>query len=102
MAKIPVTTSRVVIEAETPQVDGGRYPVKRIVGDQVVVEADVFCDGHDAVGALIRYRRIGSRRWLETRMTPIGNDRWRGDFTPEELGIWQFEVEGWVDHFATW
>jgi starch synthase (maltosyl-transferring) len=102
MAKIPATTSRVVIESETPQLDRGRFAVKRIVGEQVVVEADVLCDGHDAMSVVLRYRRAGSRRWAETSMVPIGNDRWRADFTPDGLGVWQYEVEGWTDHFATW
>jgi len=102
MARIPATTSRVVIESESPRIDGGRFAVKSIVGEPVAVEADVFCDGHDAVAAVLRYRKTGSRRWSETRMAPIGNDRWMADFTPEELGVWQFEIEGWADRFATW
>lgn len=102
MARIPATTGRVVIEAESPRIDGGRFPVKTIVGEPVAVEADVFCDGHDAIAAVLRYRRAGARRWLETPMAAIGNDRWMADFTPDELGMWQFEIEGWPDHFATW
>jgi starch synthase (maltosyl-transferring) len=102
MAKIPATTGRVVIEAESPQVDGGRFPVKRVVGEAATIEADVFGDGHDAIGALLRHRQAGARRWIETRMTPIGNDRWRAEFVPDTLGVWQFEIEGWQDHFATW
>ncbi len=102
MAKIPIATGRVVIEAVTPQVDGGRYPAKRIVDEQVVIEADVFGDGHDAIGALLRSRKTGSRRWHETRMTSTGNDRWSAELTPDSLGVWQFEIEGWQDHFATW
>jgi starch synthase (maltosyl-transferring) len=102
MAKFPVATGRVVIEALTPQVDGGRHPAKRVVDEPVVIEADVFGDGHEVVGALLRSRMTGSRRWQESPMTPTGNDRWRGEFTPDSLGTWQFEVEGWQDHFATW
>jgi starch synthase (maltosyl-transferring) len=102
MAKIPITTSRVVVEAVTPQVDGGRYPAKRVAGEAISIEADVFGDGHDVIGALLRSRKTGSRRWLETRMTSLGNDRWRAEFTPDSLGVWQFEIEGWQDHFATW
>ena len=67
-----------------------------------MIEADVFGDGHDAIGALLRHRKAGARRWVETRMTPIGNDRWRAEFVPDTLGVWQFEIEGWQDHFATW
>jgi starch synthase (maltosyl-transferring) len=102
MARIPATTNRVVIESESPQVDGGRFAVKRVVGEPIGVEADVFCDGHDAIGALLRYRRAGSRRWFELPMVAIGNDRWMADFIPDQLGMWHFEIEGWVDHFATW
>jgi starch synthase (maltosyl-transferring) len=102
MAKIPAAKSRVVIETVTPQVDGGRHAAKRVIGEPVVIEADVFGDGHDAIGALLRSRKTGSRRWQETPMTSVGNDRWRGEFMPDTLGIWQFEVEGWQDQFATW
>ncbi len=101
MAKIPATTGRVVIEAETPQVDGGRFPAKRLVGMEIVVEADVYSDGHDAVGAMLRHRKVGSRRWVETRMSPLGNDRWQGEFVADEPGDWQYEIEGWVDRFST-
>jgi starch synthase (maltosyl-transferring) len=102
MAKIPATTRRVVIESVSPQVDGGRFSVKRIVGDAVTIEADVFGDGHDAIAALVRHRQEGARRWAETRMSPLGNDRWAADVTPDAVGVWQFEVEGWTDQFAAW
>jgi starch synthase (maltosyl-transferring) len=102
MAKIPATIGRVVIEAESPQVDDGRFAAKRVVGEPVTIEADVFGDGHDAIGSLLRHRQAGARRWVETRMTDTGNDRWRAEFIPDTLGVWQFEVEGWQDHFATW
>jgi starch synthase (maltosyl-transferring) len=102
MAKIPTTTKRVVIEAVSPHVDAGRFAFKMIVGEQVTIEADVFGDGHDAIAALVRHRQEGSRRWLETRMAPVGNDRWGAEVTPDSLGVWQFEIEGWADQFATW
>ena len=102
MAKIPATTKRVAIESVSPQVDGGRFPVKGVVGDQLTIEADVFGDGHDAIAALVRHRRTGSRRWMETPMTSLGNDRWTAEVIPDALGVWQFEIEGWPDEFATW
>ncbi|MGA7096064.1 MAG: alpha-1,4-glucan--maltose-1-phosphate maltosyltransferase [Acidimicrobiia bacterium] len=102
MARIPTTSSRVVIESISPQVDCGRFPVKRVVGDVIVVEADVFSDGHDVVRSLLRYHRVGSRSWHESEMEELGNDRWRGSFLLDEIGNWGFEIEGWVDHFATW
>ncbi|MGH8914673.1 MAG: maltotransferase domain-containing protein, partial [Acidimicrobiia bacterium] len=102
MAKIPAATGRVVIEGESPRVNGGRFAAKRLVGEKITVEADVFADGHDTIGAVMRTRKTGSRRWAETRMIPIGNDRWRSEFTPEEIGVWEYEIEGWVDQFAGW
>jgi len=86
----------------TPQVDCGRYPPKASLGDRVVVSAGIFRDGHDVLRAVVRYRPAGTRRWLERPMTPIGNDRWQGDFEATELGRWQFQVEAWTDPYATW
>src|SRR6266542_2372431 len=68
---------RVVIERVEPQIDGGQYPAKRIVGDQVVVTADVFADGHDSLTAVLRYRHIADPDWKEVAMQEMGNDAWR-------------------------
>ena len=93
---------RVVIESITPEVDGGRFPAKRTVGDQVIVEADVFADGHDAVAASLLATREGSGEWTEIRMRPLVNDRWTAAFRVAELGHYRFKVRGWVDRFETW
>jgi starch synthase (maltosyl-transferring) len=93
---------RVLIEHVTPQVDGGRFPAKRVTGELVEVEADVFADGHDLVAAAVRYRAPGSRRWRETLMAPAENDRVRGEFRVDELGCHEYTVAGWVDAFGTW
>jgi starch synthase (maltosyl-transferring) len=94
--------SRVVIEEVEPQVNGGRYPARRILGDKVVVTAAIFADGHDHLGARLLYRHKSERRWRSAPMTAIGNDVWSASFTATKLGSWQFAVEGWVDHFDTW
>ena len=94
--------SRVVIEEVTPQIDGGLYPVCRIVGDEVIVTAAVFADGHDHLGARLLYRSGSERRWRFTPMTAMGNDLWTGSFKVDKLGQWSFTVQGWVDHFDTW
>ncbi|CAN5825783.1 alpha-1,4-glucan--maltose-1-phosphate maltosyltransferase [soil metagenome] len=99
---MPVTTSRVVIEDVTPRVDGGRFPVKRTVGDVVEIEADVFTDGHDSVQAIVKHKRRGEAEWNKTAMTPLVNDRWTATITVEHLGRHAFVIEGWVDHFTTW
>jgi len=111
---------RVVIEAVSPEVDAGRFPAKRAIGETVTVEADVFADGHDALAAILKHKFLpipagipparpgGAPKaaegpdWIETPLTPLVNDRWRGDFPVTELGRYVFTVEGWVDHFETW
>lgn len=93
---------RVVIESISPQVDCGRFPAKRTVGDLVRVEADVFTDGHDAIAASVLAHREGSDRWIEIPMQALVNDRWTASFRVAELGRYGFKVQGWVDHFETW
>jgi starch synthase (maltosyl-transferring) len=93
---------RVAIEAVSPQVDGGRFPAKRKLGDRVVVEADLFADGHDALACVIRYRHQSAASWQEAPMALLENDRWRGVFTVSELGRYLYTVQGWVDPFQTW
>lgn len=93
---------RVIIEGITPQVDCGRFPAKRTVGDQVHVEADIFTDGHDAIAASLLAHREGSDTWTEIPMKPMVNDRWEASFRVSELGRYGYKVQGWVDHFETW
>ncbi|HEY1454910.1 MAG TPA: alpha-1,4-glucan--maltose-1-phosphate maltosyltransferase [Candidatus Dormibacteraeota bacterium] len=94
--------SRIVIEAVSPEIDGGRFPSKRVAGEQVTVEADIFADGHDALSAVVRYRHQSSDEWTEAPMTALANDRWRGEFTVSELGRYFFTLVAWIDHFETW
>jgi starch synthase (maltosyl-transferring) len=98
--------ARIVIQYLSPAVDGGRYPVKRCVGDRVVVEADVFCDGHELLRAVVRYRGPGDRTWREAEMGPIDAHldgvRWAGGFEVDRAGSFQYSIEGWIDVFGTW
>ncbi|HEX9374639.1 MAG TPA: alpha-1,4-glucan--maltose-1-phosphate maltosyltransferase [Actinomycetota bacterium] len=93
---------RVVIEHVTPEIEGGRYPAKRVVGEDVVVEADVFADGHDRLAAELRWRREGEREWHDEPMAFVDNDRWQGTFRVEELGRYRYTLRAWVDRFGTW
>lgn len=93
---------RIIIERVTPEVDGGRYPIKRTMGENVVVEADVFTDGHDLLGVALLYRRDRDPEWIETPMVFLTNDRWQASFRMAELGRYLYTVTGWVDHFQTW
>ncbi|HET7710690.1 MAG TPA: alpha-1,4-glucan--maltose-1-phosphate maltosyltransferase [Thermoanaerobaculia bacterium] len=93
---------RVVIEGVQPSVDSGQFAAKRIVGDLVNVEADIFADGHDVIAAQLLWRHQSDRKPQAVRMTPLVNDRWRASFTVTDLGFYYFTVEGWIDHFLTW
>jgi starch synthase (maltosyl-transferring) len=93
---------RVVIEGVAPEIDGGRFPVKRVVGDVVTVGADLFAEGYDRLAAVLRFRRAGEDEWREVPMEPCENDRWEAAFTVEQLGIYEYVVHAWVDAFASW
>jgi starch synthase (maltosyl-transferring) len=93
---------RIQIQAIEPIVDCGRYPVKRTVGDQVAVYATIFKDGHDTLGAAIRVRGPGDKRWREEPLEPMGNDRFGGVFAVDRPGRWRFSIAAWTDRIATW
>jgi starch synthase (maltosyl-transferring) len=93
---------RVVVDDVQPRIDAGRFPVKRTEGDLVEVEANIFADGHDRLGAVLRVRRDGDDDVHEVRMEALGNDRWRAAFRADRTGMWRFWVHGWVDAFSTW
>lgn len=93
---------RVVIERVRPEIDGGRFAAKRVVGERVLVEADIFADGHDALRAITRFRHHKDRSWTEVEMIPLPNDRWRAGFPVERLGTYLYGLEAWVDRFLTW
>jgi starch synthase (maltosyl-transferring) len=93
--------SRILIQDVSPQVDCGRYPVKRIIGERVDVAARIFRDGHDVLGAAVRYRPPGASRWRESPLEPLGNDRWAGWFEVDQAGAWCYRVEAWVDRVAS-
>jgi starch synthase (maltosyl-transferring) len=90
------------IEDVYPLIEGGRFAVKRIVGEPVEVWADVFRDGHDVVAAALIWRRERDREWQRAGMTHQGNDRWVGSFVPDQPGRYVYAIEAWTDEFATW
>ncbi len=101
---MPVAKShpRVVVENVEPQLDAGRFAIKRVAGESVEVEADLFTDGHDEISAALLYRKEDATDWTSVPMTPLGNDRWTASFTPGEIGGYRYTVRGWIDHFKTW
>jgi len=92
---------RVVIERVSPEIDCGRFAIKRVVGETVTVEADVFADGHDQIACQTLFWR-GNEKPQSSPMEALGNDRWRGQFAVSELGRYQYTIEGWIDSFQTW
>jgi starch synthase (maltosyl-transferring) len=94
--------ARVVIESVRPEVDCGRYPVKRVAGEEVAVEADVFADGHDAVVAEVLFKHEEEEGWKSVPMDFRHNDHWAASFRVEKLGRYQYTVRGWSDPFLTW
>ena len=96
------TFASVVIENVQPVIDCGRYPIKRIVGEDLVVEADIFKDGHDVVAAVLKWRVVAKRPWRETAMIFVDNDRWRGVCTLYDQAIHEYTIEAWTDTFRSW
>ncbi len=94
--------ARVVIAGVQPEIDDGGFPIKRTVGEKVVVEADIFADGHDALAATLLYRREADKEWIQVPLQPVVNDRWRGEFLVLKLGHYRYTVQAWVDRFASW
>jgi starch synthase (maltosyl-transferring) len=93
--------SRVVIEAVEPEIDAGRFAVKRTVGEEITVAADVFTDGHDALAVVLRHRPHGGA-WSEVSMVQAANDRWTASFPLTAPGWHEYTVQAWIDWFATW
>ena len=94
--------TRIVIEGVKPEIDGGQFPIKRIIGDKVVVEADIFADGHDVLLAVLLYRRESDTNWTEVPMEFLVNDRWRESFVVTEIGHYRYTFTAWVEKFKSW
>jgi starch synthase (maltosyl-transferring) len=103
---MPKQIGSILIEGVEPQLDGGRYPVKRICGEEVEVRADLLKEGHDALSAVVRWRQLTpapqSPDWNEAPMRALGNDRWEARFPVAQPGRYAFSIEAWPDPFATW
>lgn len=99
---------RAIIENVHPQINGGKYPVKRTPGERVTVRADIFVDGHDKVDAALLYRRVPEKKskatskWQETAMVFLGNDHWEASFTPLKTGYYEYTIIAWINYYGTW
>jgi len=97
-----VPPSRVVIDRVRPEVDGGRFAAKRVIGEDLVVEADILCDGHEELDCRLRARPGTEGEWREMPMRHVGNDCWRAAWKVDRIGLWQYDVSARIDEFATW
>src|ERR1700704_4599641 len=93
---------RVVIGGVKPELECGRFAVKRVVGETVIVEADIFADGHDAIACAVRYRHEDDEAWSEVPMEGLGNDHWRGEFPVNKLSQYIYTITAWIDSFQAW
>src|SRR5437870_13739814 len=93
---------RVVIRGVKPELECGRFPVKRVLGETVAVEADIFSYGHDAVECVVRYRYEDDELWAEISMEALGNDHWRAQLLVDKLGQHIYTITACVDPFRTW
>jgi starch synthase (maltosyl-transferring) len=97
-----ITQQRVSIQSVIPELRNGRYPAKRTAGAPVTIAADIVCDSHDRLAAVVKWRQEGSGQWRESPMQLTVNDRWEATFVPEALGRYEYTVAAWVDRFGTW
>lgn len=93
---------RVVVERVFPEIDAGRFPIKRTAGERVDVTAHVHADGHDVLAVQLQHRRRGAAAWTETPMVALGNDEWRAGFVVSDVGDCEYTVVAWVDRFLSW
>ena len=96
------TFPTVIIENLFPQIEGGRYPIKRVIGQEVTITADIFKEGHDVVLAVLKWRSPGEKKWKESPMTFLENDRWKGSLTVDHVGFTEYTIEAWGDAFGSW
>lgn len=93
---------KVLIEGVLPQIDGGTYPIKRVLGDTITVSADVYKEGHDKLVALLKYRLRGADTWQEVPMSAGHNDRWTGSFKVDTIGKYEYTIEAYAERYLSW
>ncbi len=100
--KDPATIQRVIIDRVRPEIDSGRFPIKRTVGEKVKVRADIITDGHDAISGLLLFRHESTARWQAALLKGFSNDKWKASFKVSELGRYAYTLCAWIDPFKSW
>jgi len=102
MALRELAKTRIAIEGVSPEIDGGRFPAKAVVGEDYLIEADIFGDGHDVIAAAVEWRRKGDEHWQTAPMRFVDNDRWAASIQFKQIGSHEFTIIAWRDLFAGW
>ncbi len=92
----------VIIEDLSPCLEGGKFPIKRVPGQWVTLEATIYKEGHEVLRAMLQWRDAGSSLWNEVAMEPMENFRWRGSFQVTSVGFTEYTIEAWGDLFESW
>jgi starch synthase (maltosyl-transferring) len=92
----------IIIENVRPQIEGGRFPIKRVIGERVEVTADIFADGHDVLHAVLLHRPASQETWEEVAMQPVVNDTWKAEFRVDAQGLHLYTLQAWADRFLSW
>ncbi|MBP6019273.1 MAG: alpha-1,4-glucan--maltose-1-phosphate maltosyltransferase [Burkholderiaceae bacterium] len=100
-AESALQAGRIAIEHISPVVDGGRFPIKRIRGQAIYVQADVYMDGHDQIDAEVLYKPVADDNWSSVPMQHVDNDRWQGVFYAAEPGLYCYTVRAWLDVWSS-
>jgi starch synthase (maltosyl-transferring) len=85
-----------------PELDAGRFPVKRVVGETFEVSADILREGHEALAAVLKFRTVKDTSWREVPMQLADNDRWVGCFLLEENTRYLYTLEAYPDAYGAW
>ena len=93
---------RVIIDRVRPEIDNGRFAVKRVLGEKVKVRADILTDGHDAISGLLLFRHESETRWRTAALEGFSNDKWKASFKVMELGRYRYTLCAWLDAFKSW
>ena len=93
---------RVIIENVLPQLDNGNFFIKRIIGQNINVFADIISDGHDLIEAAVQFKYENDKKYLEIRMNSLPNDSFETTFFVEKQGYYSYYVESWIDYALNW
>ena len=92
---------RIALEAVAPCVDNGRFPARGQMGQDLEISADIICDGHDVLAAVVLWRTASAPEWTEKKLALQGNDRWTAHIPMSQMGQHEFTVEAWLDVYAS-